>query len=163
MIFTDLPEGFGKGPGIAKGLRIADDAWDFCGWAVVDNMFGLGDGSKVLPGAFDDDDMKFVPVVWAYQHNDPNAILGNAILEAKPGGIYCYGKFSKKSEVAKGCWQAIIDGRIRSLAIYADDIKLDENKNVIKGNICEISLVYWDDQPEEYRDTVIEKWKEIIE
>mgnify|MGYP002863062262 CR=1 FL=1 len=136
--------------------------YDFSGWATRNDLV-CSDGRVIKKDAFKHNDGETVPLVWNHQHNDPNAILGNAILEAKPGGIYCYGKFSKKSEVAKGCWQAIIDGRIRSLAIYADDIKLDENKNVIKGNIWEISLVYWDDQPEEYRDTVIEKWKEIIE
>lgn len=160
MTFTNLPNDFGTDSMLTRDLLIADDAWDFCGWAVVDNMFGLGEGSKVLPGAFDDNDRKIVPIVWAHNHCDSWAVLGRAILVVKPGGIYCYGKFFENSEIAKGVWSAILDGNVRTLSIYANNLKLDDNRNVVKGDIHEVSLAYLKDQPEEYRDTIIEKWKE---
>ena len=52
------------------------------------------DGLTIMNNAFEGDDGKTVPVVWNHEHNDPNAVLGHALLENRTDGIYAYISFS---------------------------------------------------------------------
>ena len=52
---------------------------DCSGWATKANM-RCSDGRTILKNAFEECDGAIVPVVWNHEHDDPNAVLGHALL-----------------------------------------------------------------------------------
>ena len=130
--------------------------YDFCGWIFKDNMAADQNGHIVYPDAVDNPDHEKIPLMWNPPNDEP---LGTGELEKRDGGIYIYGKFFD-DEKALGVLQAIQDKRIRTISLYANGVKYDENHNVTNCHIAAASLPYWDYQPEEYRDTIIEWVKE---
>lgn len=112
---------------------------DFSGWAT---KFGIKctDGRTILKGAFSKDDGKKVPIVYMHNHDDPDMILGHAILYEKPEGMWAEGFFNNnpKAERIKECLRnEDIDG----LSIYANHLKHVNGKEVAHGNIKELSVV----------------------
>ena len=112
---------------------------DFSGWAT---KFGIKctDGRTILKGAFSKDNGKKVPIVYMHNHDDPDMILGHAILYEKPEGMWAEGFFNNnpKAERIKECLRnEDIDG----LSIYANHLKHTGDKNVTHGNIRELSVV----------------------
>ena len=112
---------------------------DFSGWAT---KFGIKctDGRTILKGAFSKDDGKKVPIVYMHNHDDPDMILGHAILYEKPEGMWAEGFFNNnpKAERIKECLRnEDIDG----LSIYANHLKHTNGKEVTHGNIRELSVV----------------------
>ena len=75
---------------------------DFSGWATRNDLL-CGDGRVIKKDAFKDNDGKTVSLVWNHEHNDPNAVLGHAILENRDEGVYAYGFFndSENGQLAK--------------------------------------------------------------
>ena len=112
---------------------------DFSGWAT---KFGIKctDGRTILKGAFSKDNGKKVPIVYMHNHDDPDMILGHAILYEKPEGMWAEGFFNNnpKAERIKECLRnEDIDG----LSIYANHLKHTNGKEVTHGNIRELSVV----------------------
>lgn len=137
--------------------------YDFCGWAVVDNMiaYARDDGiiPVVKPGALSKEFAEIIPICWNHDFQDPDMLVGYGILKPVEGGIYFYGKLNYDSPLGPESIKWIHDGRARTMSIYADRLAFDDNKNVIGGTIRAISLVAYDEQPPEYRDTKIERWR----
>lgn len=112
---------------------------DFSGWAT---KFGIKctDGRTILKGAFSKDNGKKVPIVYMHNHDDPDMILGHAILYEKPEGMWAEGYFNNnpKAERIKECLRnEDIDG----LSIYANQLKHTNGNEVTHGNIRELSVV----------------------
>ena len=66
---------------------------DFSGWATKAGL-ECADGRTIMPDAFKHQDKIRVPLVWQHGHNDPANVLGHAILEARPLGVYTHAFFN---------------------------------------------------------------------
>ena len=112
---------------------------DFSGWAT---KFGIKctDGRTILKGAFSNDNGKKVPIVFQHIHDDPDMVLGHAILYERPEGMWAEGYLNNnpKAERVKECLRnEDIDG----LSIFANHLKHINGKEVAHGNIKELSVV----------------------
>ena len=112
--------------------------YDFAGWATMNNIL-CADGRTIRKDAFKDDNGRKVPLVWNHQHNDPDNVLGHALLENRPEGVWAYGVFNSnpKSQRAK---QMLKHGDIDSMSIVANQLQ-QVGSNVVHGVIREVSLV----------------------
>lgn len=112
--------------------------FDFSGWATKANML-CSDGVTILKDAFKECDGMKVPLVWNHQHNSSDEVLGHALLENRPEGVYAYCTFNdtKSGQNAKLLVQ---HGDVDKLSIYANRLKKQGN-NVVHGIIRELSLV----------------------
>lgn len=134
------------------------EKYDFSGWATV-NDIRCSDGRTIRRDAFKDCDGKRVPLVWNHNHNDPNNILGYAVLKNRPQGVYTYGKFND-SESGRSAKLLVEHGDITSLSIMANQLK-QNGGDVIHGNIREVSLVLAGANQGAYIDNVIQHGEEL--
>lgn len=111
---------------------------DFSGYATMNNIL-CTDGRTIMPDAFKHQDKLRVPLMWNHKHDVPENVLGHAILENRKDGVYCYGYFNE-SQTAEAVRHAVKHGDVDSLSIYANGLQ-QRNKNVLHGNIKEVSLV----------------------
>ena len=111
---------------------------DFSGWATKSGLV-CSDGLTIMPGAFRHQHQTQVPLVWQHGHTDPENVLGHAILEDRPEGVYAFGFFndSAKAAHAKGLLQ---HKDIKALSIWANEL-IQRSKRVMHGSIREVSLV----------------------
>ena len=111
---------------------------DFSGYATKANI-KCSDGRTIRPGAFKTNNGQKVPLVWQHMRNDPENILGHAVLEDRPDGTYarCYFNDSQKAKSAR---EAVKHGDINSMSVYANRL-VKENNDVMHGKIREVSLV----------------------
>lgn len=114
------------------------DKFDFSGWATKANI-KCSDGRTIMPDAFKHNDGKIVPLVWNHQHNDPNEVLGHALLENRSEGVYAYCTFND-TESGRTAKQLVQHGDVDALSIYANQLK-EHMSHVMHGNIREVSLV----------------------
>lgn len=114
------------------------DNFDFCGWATKANL-RCSDGRIIRKDAFKHNDGQTVPLVWNHQHNDPDEVLGHALLENRDDGVYAYCKFNE-TESGKTARLLVQHGDVNALSIYANQLK-QQGPNVVHGNIRELSLV----------------------
>lgn len=128
------------------------DNYDFSGWATRANI-KCSDGRTIMKDAFKHMDGKSVPLVWNHQHNDPNNVLGHALLESKDGDIYAYCKFND-SESGQTAKLLVKHGDVNALSIYANQLK-QQMSNVLHGNIREVSLVLAGANPGAYIESVM--------
>lgn len=126
--------------------------YDFCGWATRNNI-ECSDGRTIMKDAFIDNDGKKVPLVWNHQHNDPNEVLGHALLENREDGVYAYCKFNN-TESGRTAKELVVNGDVSSLSIYANRLQSKMNK-VVHGCIREVSLVLAGANPGAYIETVV--------
>ncbi len=126
--------------------------FDFSGWATRNNI-KCADGRTIMRNAFIDNDGETVPLVWNHSHEDPYDVLGHALLENRPEGVYTYATFNN-SDAAKAAKEAVRNGDITHLSIYANRLTHDSNKNVLHGAIREVSLVLAGANPGAYIDSV---------
>lgn len=126
--------------------------YDFSGWATRNDLL-CGDGRTIRKNAFKNNDGCKVPLIWNHEHNDPNAVLGHAILENRDDGVYAYGVFNDtdQGQTAK---KLVMNGDVRSLSIWANQLKQIGN-DVVHGNIRELSLVLAGANPGAYVDFVM--------
>lgn len=125
---------------------------DFSGYATRNDLL-CGDGRTIRKDAFKENDGCEVPLVWNHEHNDPNAVLGHAILENRDDGVYAYGTFND-TEQGQTAKKLVQNGDVRSLSIWANQLK-HIGKDVIHGNIRELSLVLAGANPGAYVDFVM--------
>ena len=126
--------------------------YDFSGWATRNNI-ECSDGRTIMRDAFKDNDGQKVPLVWNHQHNDPNEVLGHAMLQNRDEGVYAYCKFND-TESGQTAKSLVINGDVDQLSIYANRLKSLKNQ-VIHGCIREVSLVLAGANPGAYIDSVI--------
>lgn len=133
---------------------------DFSGWATKFNI-QCSDGRIIMKDAFKHNDGQTVPLVWNHQHNEPENILGHAVLENRKEGVYayCYLNDTEKAKTAK----ALVEhGDLAYLSIYANQLKQNGN-NVVHGLIREVSLVLAGANPGAFIENVIKHGEESEE
>jgi len=113
--------------------------FDFGGYATKINI-KCSDGRTIRNGAFDDDDGKIVPLVYMHRHDSVENVLGHALLEKRGDGTYAYCAFNDTYE-GQHAKQAVENGDLTALSIYANNLKQDSQRNVLHGSIKEVSLV----------------------
>ena len=128
------------------------DNCDFSGYATRNDLL-CGDGVTIRKDAFKGNDGCEVPLVWNHEHNDPNAVLGHAVLENRDDGVYAYGVFND-TEQGQTAKKLVQNGDVRSLSIWANQLK-KIGKDVVHGNIREHSLVLAGANPGAYVDFVM--------
>ena len=126
--------------------------YDFSGWATKNNL-KCSDGRTILKDAFKENDGQKVPLVWNHQHNDPNNVLGHALLENRDDGVYAYCAFND-TEAGQQAKQLVEHGDVASLSIYANKLKQRGN-DVVHGVIREVSLVLAGANPGAFIDVVM--------
>lgn len=126
--------------------------YDFSGWATRNNI-ECSDGRTIMKDAFKDNDGQKVPLVWNHQHDDPNEVLGHALLENRDDGVYAYCKFND-TESGQTAKSLVLNGDVDKLSIYANKLKSNMNK-VVHGCIREVSLVLAGANPGAYIDSVV--------
>lgn len=128
------------------------EKFDFSGWATKANL-KCSDGRVIMKDAFKHNDGQRVPLVWNHQHNNPEEVLGHALLENRDEGVYAYCSFND-SESAQTAKLLVQHGDIVALSIYANQLKQNMS-NVLHGNIREVSLVLAGANPGASIDSVI--------
>lgn len=124
---------------------------DFSGYATKNNI-RCSDGRTIRKNAFIDNDGMEVPLVWQHMHDDPDNVLGHALLENREDGVYAYGFFND-TEAGRTAKQLVKHGDVRSMSIYANKLK-QQGGDVLHGLIREVSLVLAPANPGAYIDTV---------
>lgn len=128
------------------------DNCDFSGYATRNDLL-CGDGVTIRKDAFKGNDGCEVPLIWNHEHNDPNAVLGHAVLENRDDGVYAYGVFND-TEQGQTAKKLVQSGDVRSLSIWANGVK-KIGKDVVHGNIRELSLVLAGSNPGAYVDFIM--------
>lgn len=129
-----------------------DKKFDCSGWATRANML-CSDGRTIRKNAFEDCDGKTVPVVWNHEHNDPNAVLGHALLENRDDGVYAFITFNE-TDAGQNAKLLVQHKDVDRLSIYANKLK-HMGRDVIHGIIREVSLVLAGANPGAVIDTVM--------
>lgn len=135
-------------------------SYDFSGWATRANV-RCSDGRTIKHDAFKDCDGKTVPMVWNHQHNDPNNILGHALLKNMGDGVYAYCSFND-TESGQAAKILVEHGDISSLSILANQLQ-QRGSEVIHGIIREVSLVLAGANPEAVITEVLAHGDELDE
>ena len=128
------------------------EKFDFGGWATRNDLL-CGDGRTIRKNAFKDNDGCTIPLVWNHEHNNPDAVLGHAVLENRDDGVYAYGVFND-TEQGQTAKKLVQNGDVKSLSIWANQLK-QIGSDVIHGNIRELSLVLAGANPGAYVDFVM--------
>lgn len=116
-----------------------DRKYDFAGWATRNNL-RCSDGRTIMQNAFKNNDGATVPIVWNHNHDDSFSVLGHALLENRAEGVYAY-CYMNDTPSGKNASKLVQHGDVSALSIYANKLKQDDNRNVLHGDIREISLV----------------------
>ena len=124
----------------------------FSGWATRNDLL-CADGRTIRKDAFKDCDGLKVPLIYNHKHDDPNAVLGHALLENRDEGVYAYCTFNDTEQGATGK-ELVKHGDVRSLSIYANQLK-QIGGDVVHGVIRELSLVLAGANPGAYIDFVM--------
>lgn len=136
------------------------EKYDFSGWATRANL-RCSDGRTIMKDAFKHCDGSEVPLVWNHQHNDPDNILGKALLHNMDEGVYAYCTFND-SESGKTAKLLVQHGDVKALSIYANQLK-EHMSHVSHGTIREVSLVLAGANPGAYIESVIKHGEESDE
>lgn len=136
------------------------DKFDFSGWATRNDL-KCSDGRIIRKDAFKHNDGKKVPLVWNHQHNDPNEVLGHALLENREEGVYAYCTFNE-TESGKTAKLLVQHGDVNALSIYANQLQ-EQGSNVIHGTIREVSLVLAGANPGAYIESILKHGEESDE
>lgn len=111
---------------------------DFGGYATKAGL-KCSDGRTITSEAFKHMDGQEIPLVWQHMHNTPENVLGHAKLEHRKDGVYAY-CFFNETPAAKSAEVLVQHKDVKSLSIYANQL-VEKNKQVLHGNLCEVSLV----------------------
>ena len=136
------------------------ETYDFSGWATKNDL-RCADGRVIRTGAFKVNDGKTVPLVWNHQHNSASDVLGHAVLENRPEGVFAYGTFNntKAGQDAKEC---VKHGDVISLSIWANNLQ-QVGSEVFHGVIREVSLVLAGANPGAFIESVVAHGEAIDE
>lgn len=128
------------------------EKWDFAGYATR-NDIRCSDGRVIRKNAFADCDGMKVPLVYQHDHANVNNVLGHALLQNRPDGVYCFGSFND-TEAGRDAKSQVQHGDITALSIYANKLK-QRGHDVLHGAIREVSLVLAGANPGAYIETVM--------
>lgn len=128
------------------------EQYHFSGWATRNDLL-CSDGRTIRKDAFIHSDGQTVPLVWNHNHNDPDNILGHALLENRDEGVYAYCTFNE-SESGQAAKEAVRHGDVKALSIYANKLKQSGN-DVLHGMIREVSIVMAGANPGAFIDSVM--------
>lgn len=131
---------------------MAVEGYDFAGWASRNNL-RCGDGRIIRENAFAAQDGDTVPLCWNHIHNDPTKILGHAILENRPEGLYTYG-FLNDSPAGKSMKESLKHGDVKSMSIWADNLN-QIGPDVLRGVVRDVSLVVAGRNPGAFIESVM--------
>ena len=126
--------------------------FDFSGWATRNDLL-CSDGRTIRQNAFKDNDGQTVPLVWNHDHNDPENVLGHALLKNRDGGVYAYCTFNE-TDAGQAAKKLVQHGDVKSLSIYANRLK-QVGGDVVHGTIREVSLVLAGANPGAFIDCVM--------
>lgn len=112
--------------------------YDFSGWATKNDLL-CSDGRTIKQDAFKECDGVTVPLVWNHIHDDPGNVLGHALLENRPEGVYTYCSFND-TDAGQQAKALVQHGDVNSLSINANKLK-HNGRDVVHGVIREVSLV----------------------
>ena len=112
--------------------------WDFAGWATKANL-KCSDGRTIMKDAFKEQDGQTVPLVWNHNHSSVDDVLGHALLENRPEGVFTYCTFNE-TESGQTAKLIVQHGDVVSLSIMANQL-VEKMGNVFHGAIREVSLV----------------------
>ena len=121
---------------------MGDQKPDFSGWATKNDL-RCSDGRVIKANAFAHMDKVTVPLVWMHQHNDPENVLGHAVLENRAFGVYTHGYFNDTPR-GQHMKEAVKHKDVTALSIYANNLEERRavgGKEVFHGDIKEVSLV----------------------
>ena len=124
---------------------------DFSGWATKFDV-KCRDGRIIKSGAFAEQEGAKVPVVYNHNHDDPEMILGHALLFNKPEGVWADGYLNQGNK-ANSMREVLKHSDVASLSIYANDLKqraTAAGKEVMHGVIRELSIVLAGANPEAF-------------
>ena len=138
--------------------QLSPTNYDFSGWATCPNL-KCSDGRTIMNDAFKHHDGDIVPLVWNHQHNDPNNVLGKALLHSRDGGLYAYCQFND-TEQGMNAKMLVEHGDISALSIYANDLKHNASRGVTHGNVREVSLVLAGANPGAFIDSIMKHGEE---
>ena len=119
-------------------MAVNKDSFDFSGYATKAGLL-CSDGRTIQKDAFKVNDGQKVPLVWQHLHNDPENILGHAVLENREDGVYAYCVFNS-SRAGQQAKTLVQHQDIVAMSIFANQL-IEKNKVVHAGNIREVSLV----------------------
>ena len=136
------------------------EKYDFSGYATRNDLL-CADGRTIRKDAFKHNDGQTVPLVWNHNHNDPDNILGHALLENRDEGVYAYCAFNESDSGLK-VKEAVRHGDVRSLSIYANKLRQSGN-DVLHGMIREVSIVLAGANPGAFIDSVMVHGEDIEE
>lgn len=111
---------------------------DFSGYATKAGL-RCSDGRTITPDAFKHMDGMQVPLVYQHAHNDINNVLGHAVLEARPDGMYTKGYFNG-TPAGQAAKAMVLHGDLKAMSIYANQL-VEKAGQVLHGVIREVSLV----------------------
>lgn len=128
--------------------------YDFSGW-VTKNDILCSDGVIIKQNAFKDNHNHKVPLVWNHNHTDSSAVVGHILLQSRDKGVYGYGFFNN-SDKALDAKEAVQHGDIVAMSIAANGVqKAPNRRDVLHGNIFEVSLVFAGANPGAMIDNVV--------
>lgn len=134
-----------------------DNDYDFSGWASKYEV-PCSDGRTIKQNALAEDDGKTVPLVWNHQHNDMKNVIGHALLQNRPEGVYCFGYLNDTSD-GQRAKELLKHNDITALSIFANKLKQNKRvnglKDVVHGKIREVSLVLAGANPGAFIDSVM--------
>lgn len=125
--------------------------WDFSGYATRNDL-KCGDGRTIRKNAFKDNDGQTVPLVWQHVHDNPDNVLGHAVLENREDGVYCYG-YLNHTQRGEDMREMIANGDVSKLSIFANKL-VQNGSDVIHGTIREVSLVLAGANPGAFIDNI---------
>lgn len=131
---------------------MAKSEYEFGGWATRNDIV-CSDGRVIRQNAFKDNDGVVVPLVWNHQHDDSDNVLGHALLENRPEGVYTYLSFND-TEKGQNARKMVEHGDISSLSIFANKLR-SNGRDVVHGQIREVSLVLAGANPGAFIDTAL--------
>lgn len=111
---------------------------DFGGYATKANV-KCSDGKTISSTAFAHQDKTQVPLVYNHGHNNPENVLGHAILEHRQDGVYAYGFFNNTKQ-GQDAREYVQHKDIKAMSIYANRLVM-KGQTVMHGEIKEVSLV----------------------
>ena len=135
-----------------------DENFDFEGWGTRFNV-QCSDGRVITPEAFKHNDGKKVSLIWNHRHDSPEFIVGHAYLYHRAEGMWAKGKFND-TPLGRRCKELLQSGDIESLSICANQLK-QQGRNVMHGDIKELSLVIAGANPEAFIENVISHGEEV--
>lgn len=113
--------------------------YDFGGWATKNDVW-CDDNTIIRKNTFASNDGKKVPIVYQHDHKNIESVIGHGILENRDEGVYVYG-FLNNTPKAKHAKEAMQNGDIDSLSIWANNLDVTPKGEILHGNIREVSLV----------------------